>query len=74
MFLMVKKHEIDTKFAFVAHLSQLLLPKLFIDGGHIVFGHNDDPEESLGTLTKSLELALFYIRDKFGAFTLITLF
>ena len=32
----------------------------------------DDPEESLGTLNKSLEHALDYIWDKFGAFTLIS--
>ena len=30
MFVMVKKHEIDTKFAFVAHLVQMLQPNPFL--------------------------------------------
>ena len=44
MFVMVKEHEIDTKFAFVAHQIQKLRPKPFIDGGHIGFGRCGDPE------------------------------
>ena len=30
VFVMVKKHEIDTKFAFVAHLVQMLQPKPYL--------------------------------------------
>ena len=30
MFVMVKEHEIDTKFAFVAHLIQKILPTTFL--------------------------------------------
>ena len=48
MFVMVKKkHEIDTKFAFVAHLVQKIQPKPFIGGGHIGFGRCGDPKGRL---------------------------
>ena len=43
-FVMVKDHEIDTKFAFVAHLIQRSLPKNILSGGHVGFDHSGDPK------------------------------
>ena len=69
MFVMVKQHEKDTKFAFAAHQVQMLQPKPFLVAAILDLVAMVTPKAvSSGTLAKSLEHALGYIWAKFGAF------
>ena len=68
-FLNVKKHEIDTKFTFVAHLFQMLETKAITNGGHIGLAAVATPKVTdAGALAESFKYALSYICAKFGAF------
>ena len=70
MSVMVKNHEIDTKFVFAAHLVQILQTKLVYVAAILDLAAMVTPKVvGSGTLAKSLEHALGYIWAKFGAFT-----
>ena len=69
VFAMVKKHEIDTKFVFIAHLVQKLQPKPFYMAAILDLAPMATPKVARsGALAKSLENGLGYIWAKFGAF------
>ena len=69
MSVMVKNHEIDTKFVFVAHKFQMLQPKPFLVAAILDLAAMATPKVAgSGILAKSKEHALVYIWAKFGAF------
>ena len=66
---MVKKHEKDTKFVFVAHQVQMLHPKPFLVAAILDLAAMATLNAvGAGNLAKSLEHALGYMWAKFGAF------
>ena len=69
MLIIVKKHEIDTKFGFVAHPLHMLEEKAITSGGHIGLAAVATPKVTgAGSLAKSFKYALSYTCAKFGAF------
>ena len=69
MFVMVEKHETNTKFVFVAHQVQMLQPKPFLVVAILDLAAMATPKVAgSGILAKSKEHALVYIWAKFGAF------